>query len=79
MIAAEENDNFETFKDCLSTTVIQKLAPNSGKPAKKVKGRKNEIKPVVTTASSSESTEDDVAELAEFIEVSNAPCCRSPR
>ncbi|KAI5361553.1 putative HNH nuclease [Septoria linicola] len=68
MIAEGESDNFENFKDCLSTTVIQKLAPNSGKPVKKVKGRKNEIKPVAKIAPSTGDTENDAAELAEFIE-----------
>lgn len=74
MIAKGESDNFENFKDCLSTIVIQKLAPNSGKPIKKVKGRKNEIKPVAKVAPSSSDTENDAAELAEFIEVSGTAC-----
>lgn len=40
MIAENEVENFENFKDCLSNTVIQKLAPNGGKPVKKIKGKK---------------------------------------
>lgn len=65
MIPESETDNFEIFKDCLSTSIIQKLAP-SGKrsKSKRVKGRKNEIKPVVK-----DDEGNDAAELGEFIEV----------
>lgn len=65
MIPEKESDNFEIFKDCLSTTIIQKLAP-SGKRSKtkRFKGRKNEIKPVMR-----EDEGNDAAELGEFIEV----------
>ncbi|KAF2211106.1 hypothetical protein CERZMDRAFT_44140 [Cercospora zeae-maydis SCOH1-5] len=68
MILDEQRDNFENFKDCLSTSVIQKLAPNSGKPTKKIKGRKNEIKPVARVVASDGDIESDASELAEFIE-----------
>ncbi|KAM3421889.1 hypothetical protein BST61_g2266 [Cercospora zeina] len=68
MILDEQRGNFENFKDCLSTSVIQKLAPNSGKPTKKIKGRKNEIKPVARVAASNGDAESDASELAEFIE-----------
>ncbi|PIA97980.1 hypothetical protein CB0940_05562 [Cercospora beticola] len=68
MILEEERDNFENFKDCLSTSVIQKLAPTSGKPKKKIKGRKNEIKPVARVADSNGDAENDASELADFIE-----------
>lgn len=65
MIPESETGNFEIFKDCLSTTIIQRLAP-SGKrsKSKRVKGRKNEIKPVVK-----DDEGNDAAELGEFIEV----------
>ena len=72
MIAEAEVDNFENFKDCLSTTVIQKLAPSSGKPIKKIKGRKNEIKPVARVIAGDGDDGNDAAELADFIEVSHA-------
>lgn len=75
MIAGEERENFENLKDCLSTSVIQKLAPTSGKPRKKIKGRKNEIKPVARVAACNGDAENDASELAEFIEVSR----RSPQ
>lgn len=67
MIPEDEVSNFETFKDCLSTSVISRLAPDSGKK-RAIKGRKNEIKPVAKVAPS-ENGESDAAELAEFIEV----------
>lgn len=71
MIAEGEGENFENFKDCLSTIVIQKLAPAASGKQKKVKGRKNEIKPVVKESARLERKEDgeDVAELADFVEV----------
>lgn len=71
MIAEAEVDNFENFKDCLSTTVIQKLASNSGRPTKKIKGRKNEIKPVASVIASNGDDDNNAAELADFIEVSH--------
>lgn len=73
MIAENEVENFENFKDCLSNTVIQKLAPNGGKPVKKIKGRKNEIKPVtrVQVVESNGEDNNDAADLADFIEVSS--------
>ena len=69
MIRLSEVDNFDIFRDCLSTTIISRLAPESGKAARKVKGRKNEIKPVRAVAPESENGSNDVAELADFIEV----------
>lgn len=71
MIAENEVENFENFKDCLSNTVIQKLAPNRGKPVKKIKGRKNEIKPVTRVVESNGEDSNDAADLADFIEVSS--------
>ncbi|KAF7191555.1 hypothetical protein HII31_07057 [Pseudocercospora fuligena] len=68
MISSSEVDNFDIFKDCLSTTIVSRLAPESGKASKKVKGRKNEIKPVRAVAPEIENGDNDAAELAEFIE-----------
>jgi hypothetical protein len=68
MIPSEEESNFETFRDCLSTVLIERLAPATAKPKKRVKGRKNEIKPVVR-APAGEEGEADAAELSEFTEV----------
>ena len=69
MIPDSEASNFETFQDCLSTSIIQRLAPDSGKPAKRrtVKGRKTEIKHVVRLREDVEK--NDAAELSDFIEV----------
>jgi hypothetical protein len=68
MIASDEVSNFELFRDCLSTVVIERLAPATTKPKKRVKGRKNEIKPVVQAEHNGET---DAAELSEFTEVRN--------
>lgn len=72
MIPQEESTNFDIFRDCLSTTIIQKLSPenrNGGnKKKKKVKGRKNEIKPVVRSTAE-EDEANDAAELGDFVEV----------
>lgn len=69
MIPEEESTNFDIFKDCLSTSVISRLAPDSGKKKRASKGRKNEIKPVAKVASAEGSVGSDAVELAEFIEV----------
>jgi hypothetical protein len=71
MISSSEESNFETFRDCLSTVLIERLAPATAKPKKRVKGRKNEIKPVVRTTAGEEG-EADAAELSEFTEVGMA-------
>ena len=71
MISSEEEPNFETFRDCLSTVLIERLAPATAKPKKRVKGRKNEIKPVVRAPTGDEG-EADAAELSEFTEVGTA-------
>lgn len=67
MIATDELDNFEVFRDCLSTSVIARLVPASTKSSKKraSRGRKNEVKPV---AKCEDERENDVTELSEFIE-----------
>lgn len=75
MIAKEDSANFDIFKDCLSTTIIQRLAPDGGgkgSTRKKVKGRKNEIKPVARIAS--EDERNDAVELGDFVEVSQDLC-----
>ena len=69
MIPEDEQNNFETFRDCLSTVVIERLAPETAKPRKRVKGRKNEIKPLVQPQDG-ENGETDASELSEFTEVS---------
>jgi hypothetical protein len=68
MISSDEVSNFELFRDCLSTVVIERLAPATTKQRKRVKGRKNEIKPVVQTTNEQDG-ETNAAELSEFTEV----------
>ncbi|KAL1587159.1 hypothetical protein WHR41_04459 [Cladosporium halotolerans] len=70
MISPEEETNYEIFRDCLSTVVIEKLAPASSKPKKRVKGRKNEIKPVasVSNGGDDDDGETDAADLSDFTE-----------
>jgi hypothetical protein len=68
MIPPEEESNFQTFRDCLSTVLIERVAPATAKPKRRVKGRKNEIKPVVRVTDGEEG-EADAAELSEFTEV----------
>lgn len=66
MAEQTELENLSVFQDCLSTTVIHRLAPNAGGgPKKRVKGRKKEIKPVTNDP----NPESDASELADFIEV----------
>lgn len=72
MILPSEESQFEILKDCLSTSVIQRFVPSSGKKSKprKVKGRKNEIKPVAAERQPNrEDDPKDASELADFVEV----------
>ena len=68
MIPENETSSFDTFADCLSTTVIARLAPDTGKK-RKVKGRKNEIKPTTAVAQPSSDELGDAGELSEFVQV----------
>ncbi|KAK5135155.1 hypothetical protein LTR08_005541 [Meristemomyces frigidus] len=67
MLSDDEIASFETFADCLSTTVIAKLAPNAGKAKKRVKGRKNEVKPVIRMTNPDDDI-GDAAELSDFVQ-----------
>jgi len=78
MVSENDTTNLNVFRDCLSTTIIERLSPQSGKRTKKrvSKGRKNEIKPVVRTE---EADINDASELGDFVEVcpplSLLACC----
>ncbi|TVY75716.1 Uncharacterized protein LSUE1_G005665 [Lachnellula suecica] len=62
-----ETSNFQLFRDCLSTPLIEKSSVTPPKKARKVRaGRKTAIKPVYTTP----EEPNDAAELGEFIDVS---------
>ncbi|KAL3426450.1 YisB protein [Phlyctema vagabunda] len=67
MITDDEISNFELFRDCLSTPLIDQSIDGATKKTRKRKGngRKNAIKPVSAPA---EREENDAAELAEFID-----------
>ena len=68
MIAEDEIQNYENFRDCVSELLISKLSPAADRPKRKrmVKGRKNEIKPVSRPATDESG---DAADLSETIEV----------
>lgn len=70
MIADDEQTNYETFRDCLSTPLIEKSLGEPRNPRKRKggKGRKNAIKPVVEVTI---DTSNDAAELADFLDVSS--------
>lgn len=61
-----EESNFQLFRDCLSTPLIEKSSSTPTKKARKARnGRKNAIKPVMQT-----EEPNDAEELGEFIDVS---------
>ncbi|PSK53930.1 hypothetical protein B9Z65_7736 [Elsinoe australis] len=62
MIDADEEQNHAIFRECLSELVTSRLAPT--KERRRVKGRKNEIKPVAKVEPEGEAVE----ELGEFID-----------
>lgn len=70
MTDAKEGDNFGNFRDCLSTSVIEKLTQSTGKPLRKTKskGRRNSIKQS-TEGDHNDNDENDPAELSDFMEV----------
>lgn len=62
-----ESSNFQLFRDCLSTPLIEKSTeePAKSKKARNKSGRKIAIKPVIVEKSET----SDADELAEFIDV----------
>ncbi|KAF2233721.1 hypothetical protein EV356DRAFT_194390 [Viridothelium virens] len=63
----DEDENYEVFRDCLSTPIIQKLAaPKRPERRRAAKGRKNAIKR--TDEPREEKEVDDAEELVEFID-----------
>lgn len=81
MLLPEEEENFGVFRDCLSTAVIESLAPSPQKNKKSRSGgkarRKNAIKPVnepTTVGNDDAGNENDAEELGEFTDV----CLLSP-
>ncbi|PMD67271.1 uncharacterized protein K444DRAFT_515846 [Hyaloscypha bicolor E] len=61
---ASEESNFQIFRDCLSTPLIEKSAEQPVKSARKARGRKTAIKPIKHEIEEPNDTE----ELAEFID-----------
>lgn len=68
MLADDEIQNYETFRDCVSELLISKLSPSAEQTKRKRahKGRKNEIKPVSRPAV---DESDEAADLSDTIEV----------
>jgi hypothetical protein len=62
---ASQESNFQIFRDCLSTPLIEKSAEQPVKRARKARGRKTAIKPIKHEIEEPNDTE----ELAEFIDV----------
>lgn len=81
-IPSSEESNYETFRDCLSEAVVQRLsAPQKPVRRRAAKGRKNGVKAISKaekpskeeTASTSHENVDetnDAEDLVEFIDVS---------
>lgn len=83
MIPDDEQDNYELFRDALSSTLLQTIALDAPKGRRRAKGRQKTAKSrdilgERTKISRSENAEDDsvnndAEDLAEFIDV----CSRS--
>lgn len=68
MVLDEEQSNYQLFRDCLSTPLIEKSVTEVPKKKKTRKyGRKTAIKPVSAPAA---DEANDAEELADFIDVS---------
>jgi hypothetical protein len=62
-----ESSNFQLFRDCISTPLIERSTTSPSKKTRKGRGngrRKTAIKPVIPV-----EEPDDAEELAEFIDV----------
>lgn len=68
MISEDEGSNFQLFRDCLSTPLIEKSTGEAAKKKRKLRnGRKTAIKPVASSLTTDER--NDAEELADFIDV----------
>lgn len=71
---AKIEENYGVFQDCLSTAIIERLAPTSAragrKPGKRTsKGRKGEVaRPTESKSSEDDGNDNDAAELGDFTE-----------
>jgi hypothetical protein len=64
-----ESSNFQLFRECLSTPLIEKSSIAPTKKARKARaGRKTAIKPVSVSTAAEES--NNAVELADFVDVS---------
>jgi hypothetical protein len=69
-----EDGNYDVFRDCLSSVVLEKYTSNGPQKKKAKRPRKSAAPPSSSIERSSESGESDAAELAEFIEVITMSC-----
>ena len=67
----DDNDNFETFRDCLSASAIAKFSLPNGKQTKKTprRKRKNSVKNEAFDSSIDETSADNASELSDFFDV----------
>ncbi|KAF4556184.1 Hypothetical protein D9617_1g080590 [Elsinoe fawcettii] len=76
MIEAEEESNYAIFRECLSELITSRLAPT--KERRRVKGRKNEIKPVATPANDEENNAEDLGEFIDYLATEIFPSLPPP-
>lgn len=71
MSSDERQKNRDLFRDCLSGPLVQRFALHEAKSLRKrkSKGRKKDIKLVKDEVKSSETLQNQVEELGEFIDV----------
>lgn len=72
MDTLDDGENFETFRDCLSVSIIAKLSSSNTQKAKKRSGRRRKSvrqdDPIHSTIDEHEEREN-VSELSEFVDV----------
>jgi hypothetical protein len=74
MIPEDEQTNYETFRDCLSNAIIQRLASEPPKrERRRAKGRKHGKSKEISTDSGMKTSDgfegNDAEELGDFIDV----------
>ena len=71
MVASEGFENFDLFRDCLSTAVIARLCPAASKSPKKrkVKGRKNDGNILGRASFDDDGQNAEIDDLSDFVQV----------
>lgn len=69
LLAADNQSNYEMFRDCVSGPIIQKLLVAPVKPLKRKAARERKNSAAKLSATDNLNAEDEADDLADFVDV----------